>query len=85
VRLRWLDHRIASGDVEGAGNAVKQLMSDQYLPDGMRKMAVAYAKSGDGAKAVQHFALAIDAAAQLKDFDCAKSMWQTADAQLALK
>src|SRR5271166_2204298 len=55
VQLRWIEHLIASGDLGRASEAIKQLKSKRYRSDGLRKLAVAYAKSGDAARAAEHF------------------------------
>jgi tetratricopeptide (TPR) repeat protein len=85
VQLRWIEHLIASGDLDRAGTAAKQLKSKQLRPQGLRKLAIAYAKSGDSARAAEHFTLALDAASGLEDdYDRARALWETADAQLAV-
>jgi tetratricopeptide (TPR) repeat protein len=85
VQLRWIDHLIASGDLRRAGKAIEQLKSKRYLHDGRRNLAVAYAKSGYAARAMEQFNLALDATAGLNsEFDRAKALWETADAQLSV-
>jgi hypothetical protein len=85
IQLRWIEHVIASGDLGQAGKAIEQLKSKGNRSEGLRKLAVAYAKAGDAARAEAQFTLAIDAASGLKDeVDRGWRLWETADAQLSV-
>jgi tetratricopeptide (TPR) repeat protein len=85
VQLRWIEHLIAIDDLGRAAKATEQLKFDRNRLDGMRKLAVAYAKSGDADGATVQFTLALGAAADLKgEFDRARAYWETADAQLSV-
>jgi tetratricopeptide (TPR) repeat protein len=82
VQLRWIDHLLESGDLGRVGRAIQQLKTKRYRPDGLRKLAVAYANSGDAARAAEQFRLALDAAADVTDDrDRAQAFWQIAEGQ----
>jgi tetratricopeptide (TPR) repeat protein len=85
VRLRWIDYLIAHGEFGRAGKAVEQLKSEENRPAGLRKLAVAYARSGDSARAEEQFARAADSTANLKDeMDRARALLEVADAELTV-
>jgi tetratricopeptide (TPR) repeat protein len=85
VQLRWIERLIESGELSRAGKAIEQLKVERYRPDGFRKLAVAYARSGDATRAAEQFTLADDAASDLKDeYDRARALWETAEAQLTV-
>jgi hypothetical protein len=85
VPLRWIEHLIAAGDLDGACNAIEQLKSDRFRPDALRKLAVAYAKVDNACRATEQFRLTLDAAAALEDDrDRARAFWETAEAQLTV-
>lgn len=85
VQLRWIEHLIAAADLDRARKAIEQLKTVEHRPNGLRRLAVGYAKSGDATLAAEHFKLSIDATAQCKDeFDRARAMWETAEAQLSV-
>jgi tetratricopeptide (TPR) repeat protein len=85
VQLCWIEHLILAGDLDRAGKAVEQIRPKRYRPEALRKLAVAYAKTKDPARAAEYFKLAIDTASGLQDdYDRARALWETADAQLAV-
>lgn len=85
VQLQWIEHLIASGDLGRAREATEQLKSQRYRPDGLRKLAVAFAESGDAVQAAEFSTLAVEAAVNVSDdFDRARALWETADAQLTV-
>jgi hypothetical protein len=85
VQLRWIEHLVASDDLARARQAIGQLKSEESHSDGLRKLAVAYARSGDAARSAELFALALDAAADIKDEGYrARALADTADAQLSV-
>lgn len=86
VQLRWIEHLISSGDMGRAGKAVEQLKSKQYRSEALRKLAVGYASAKDSARAAEHFKLALDVAASLKDdSERGRAMWETAEAQVKVR
>jgi tetratricopeptide (TPR) repeat protein len=85
VQLRWIEYLISSGKPDAAIKAVEELKSKWYRPEALRKIAVAYAKSSKEARAKEYFKLSINTASGLSDdFDRARALWETADAQLAV-
>jgi tetratricopeptide (TPR) repeat protein len=85
VQLQRIEHLIASGDLTGSGRAIVELKSAQNRSDALRKLAGAYAKTKDLARAAEKFALAVAASSELvDDFDREQSLWKTADAQLTV-
>ncbi len=81
VLLRWIEHLIAAGEIERAEHAAGQLKSEMYRPDAYRKLAVAYAKTGERSKSSHYFKLAVDAALETSGYDRAKALWETGEAQ----
>src|SRR5207237_4690363 len=65
VQLQWIEHLIASGDLNSARKGLDQLKTERSRSDGWRKLATAYAKAGDAARTAEYFNLAADAAAKL--------------------
>jgi tetratricopeptide (TPR) repeat protein len=85
VQARWIEHLLASGDIDKVRTALEQMKSKRGRAEGLRALAVAYSKSGDAARGRQQFALAIDAALEEPDeFFRARALWETAAAQLAV-
>jgi hypothetical protein len=85
VHLKWVESLIASGELGRAAKAIQELKYEGQRPEGLRMLAVAYAKSKDSARAKEYFKLSIDTASSLKDdYDRARALWETADAQLAV-
>jgi tetratricopeptide (TPR) repeat protein len=85
VQLRWIEYLNSSGKPDAAVKAVEELKSKRYRPEALRKIAVAYAKSRKEARTKEYFKLSIDTASELSDdFDRARALWETADAQLAV-
>jgi tetratricopeptide (TPR) repeat protein len=85
VHLKWVESLIASGELGRAAKAIQELKYEGQRPEGLRMLAVAYAKSKGSARAREYFKLSIDTASGLKDeSDRARALWQTADAQLAV-
>ena len=84
VQLRWIEYLIASGELGRAGKAIDQLKSEEHRPEGLRKLAVGYAKSGDAGRASELFARALNAAATLQEerYRC-RALSETAAAQLS--
>jgi tetratricopeptide (TPR) repeat protein len=83
MQWRWIEHLISTGARERAARAIEQLQSESYRADGLRMLALAYAKSGDAARAAVHFGAAIAAAEKMTDErDRARALWKTAGAQL---
>jgi hypothetical protein len=84
VQLRWIEYLVQSRDLALASKAVQKMKSDRYRPDAIRRLAVAYADSGDAIRCSEQFKLALDAAKRLSDdWDRAQVFWQIADAQLS--
>jgi tetratricopeptide (TPR) repeat protein len=67
VQVRWIEHLITSGDIGRAHKAAEERKSSRYRHEVLRRLAVAYARSGDTARAAEQFTRAIDAASALKD------------------
>jgi tetratricopeptide (TPR) repeat protein len=85
VQMQWIEHLIAAGDFNRAGKDLEQLKSDSSRAEGLRKLAVAFAKSGDVARAGTYFTRALETAAGFKEeIDRARGLWETADAQLTV-
>jgi tetratricopeptide (TPR) repeat protein len=85
VQLRWIEYLIASDDLDRARQAIGQLKTKDYRPHGLRKLAAAYGRAGDAARAVELFALALAAGADFKyESNRASALWETADAQLSV-
>jgi tetratricopeptide (TPR) repeat protein len=85
VQLKWVECLIASGELGRADKAIQELKYQRQRPEGLRMLATAYAKSKDSARAKEYFKLSIDTASGLKDdYDRARAMWETAEAQLAV-
>jgi hypothetical protein len=82
IDLRWIDRLIASGDFPRAGKAIEKLEYAEYRLQASRKLAVAYAKSGDADRAEEQFSRALLAAADLRrEADRAAAMTEIANAQ----
>ncbi len=83
IQLCWIEHLIASHDLDAAGKALEQLKSAKKRPEGLRNLAAAYSMSGDANRAAELFKLAVDAAIPLKnEFDRLFALQKIADAQL---
>ncbi|MGE5326610.1 MAG: hypothetical protein ACM3NO_06195 [Deltaproteobacteria bacterium] len=83
VELQWIEHLIATGALDRAGEFILQLQTESHRADGFVKIALAYAKSGERVQAAANFGAATDAAGKVtREFDRARAMWQTAGAQL---
>lgn len=67
IQFPYVEHFVASGNLESAGKAIQEMKSDWLRPEALGKLAVAYAKSGDVTHAGKLFAQAVDVAARLKD------------------
>jgi tetratricopeptide (TPR) repeat protein len=84
VQLKWIEHLIATGALDRAGQAIPQLKTESSRAEGFVKIGSAYAESGDWVRAAANFGAAIDAADKVTDdFHRARAMWQTAGAQFA--
>jgi tetratricopeptide (TPR) repeat protein len=84
IQLCWIEHLIASFDLDAAAKAFEQLKSKQNRLEGLRKLAVAYGTSGDPAWAAKLFKLAVNAAVLLNnEFDRLFALQKIADAQLS--
>jgi hypothetical protein len=85
VQLKWVEYLIASSELGRAAKAIQELKYERQRPEGLRMLAVAYAKAKDSARAKEYFKLSIDTASGLKDdSDRARALWETADAQLVV-
>jgi hypothetical protein len=85
VQLPWAEHLIAARKLELAGKAVEQIESLRDRRRGLQELAVAWAKSGDPARATKHFDQAIAVVGGLKDeFGRASGLWEIAEAQRTL-
>lgn len=85
VRLRWVEHLVASGDLERAVKAIDGLKSRRSRPEALRNLAVAFVRQGDAARSAEYFERSIQAAEQdKKPLDRALALSNAADAQLAL-
>src|SRR5262249_40904011 len=67
VHLAWLDYLIESGDRDRAAHEIEQLKSKRFRVDGLRKIAVAYAKSGEVPRSAEYFSRTVNAATGLRD------------------
>ncbi len=85
IRMRWLEYLIATGDLPRAALAVEELKVPSFRPEGLRKLALAHAHSGDNATAQRCLQDAIVACPPIAaEFTRAECLWQIADAQIAL-
>jgi tetratricopeptide (TPR) repeat protein len=85
VQLQWGEHLIASGQLVFANKAIALMKSNGYHVDGLRQLAVAYARSGNAEQATKRFVQAVNAAVLLKDeWDRAQCLWEIAHAQLVV-
>jgi tetratricopeptide (TPR) repeat protein len=82
VQLGWVEHLVAKGDFKQASEAIEQIKSPTERHEALRKLAVAWSRSGDAAQAAKYFTQAIETATTIKgDFERARAFWETADAQ----
>jgi tetratricopeptide (TPR) repeat protein len=85
IRMRWLEYLISTGDLPRAALAVEELKVPSFRPEGLRKLALAHAHSGDNATAQRCLQDAIVACTSIAaEFTRAECLWQIADAQIAL-
>jgi tetratricopeptide (TPR) repeat protein len=83
--LSGIEHLIATGDLSGASKAIKQLKSEEHRAEGLRKLAVAYAKSGKTVQATECFSLAVSTALELEfEWERVRALSETAEAQLSV-
>lgn len=85
VQLCWVEHLIASDDLARARDAVGQLKTTDSRINGLRKLAVAYARARDADRSAEQFSLALAAASSKDEYDLARSLCATADAQLSVR
>jgi tetratricopeptide (TPR) repeat protein len=82
VQFHWAELLIARGDLRQARKAIDEIKSPQERHEALRKLASAHASFGDLAQARKYFIMAIDTAASIDDdFDRARTLQETADAQ----
>lgn len=84
VDLQFFEYLIVSGKLDVAAEAIDRAKNDWFRTEKLRKLALAYAKLGDTAKATGFFSKAVDAGVrQTEDYARAEALWEAANAQLA--
>ena len=84
IKMHCLQYQISRGDREKARTIIDELKMPRCRVEGLRRLASAYATTGDKAEAERAIALALAASKTVPDeFDRANALWQIADAQMA--
>jgi len=80
LRMNWLEHLIADGNLEGARQAVDEMTSPWSRREGLSKLATANYESGNNAEGRRLFQLAFTAATSLSDeFDHVPGISKSSD------
>jgi hypothetical protein len=84
VKLSCLQYEISIGDRTKARAIIDELTMPTSRVEGLRRLASAYATVGDKAAAGRAIELALAASKTVpEEFDRARALWETADAQMA--
>jgi tetratricopeptide (TPR) repeat protein len=82
VQVPWIEHLIATGDLRAAAAAAEQVKTPGKRREGLQRLAVAYARAGENARAGNRFSEAVDVAISLnREWDRAEALWEIAEAQ----
>ncbi len=84
VRLRCVEHLIATGDLNESTQAIPKIVLNTYRGEALRQLAVAYAKLGNHSKSARIFKLALSSSAKVDGYEHAQALWRMAEAQHSL-